>query len=84
MTALPPNAARLHPSAGALQSPLLLIRGLLSELVSDDAVAALRVAAPAAEHVDVRGAGHMVAGDDNDVFTATVTRFLQHHVPVNV
>ena len=40
------RADRLHGSAGALQAPLLLIRGLLSDLVSDEAVAALRAAAP--------------------------------------
>jgi len=70
------RADRLHASAGALRCPLLLIRGLLSDLVSDDTVAQLRAAAPAAEYVDVRGAGHMVAGDDNDAFTTAVLAFL--------
>ncbi len=74
------RAERLHVSAGALQSPLLLIRGLLSDLVSDETVAALRVAAPRAEYVDVRGAGHMVAGDDNDAFTTAVTDFLDRNL----
>jgi pimeloyl-ACP methyl ester carboxylesterase len=74
------RADRLHRSAGALQAPLLLIRGLLSDLVSDEAVAALRAAAPQAEYVDVRGAGHMVAGDDNDAFTAAVADFLDRHL----
>jgi len=74
------RADRLHLSAGALKAPLLLIRGLLSDLVSDEAVAALRAAAPQAEYVDVRGAGHMVAGDDNDAFTSAVLGFLDRHV----
>jgi pimeloyl-ACP methyl ester carboxylesterase len=74
------RADRLHESAGALQAPLLLIRGLLSDLVSDETVAALRAAAPRAEYVDVRGAGHMVAGDDNDAFTTAVSDFLHRHV----
>lgn len=74
------RAERLHASAGAMQAPLLLIRGLLSDLVSDEAVAALRAAAPRAEYVDVRGAGHMVAGDDNDAFTTAVTTFLDRHL----
>ncbi|MGE0728766.1 MAG: alpha/beta fold hydrolase [Acidimicrobiia bacterium] len=75
------RADRLHVSAGALQAPLLLIRGLLSDLVSDETVAALRAAAPQAEYIDVRGAGHMVAGDDNDAFTSAVLDFLDRHVP---
>lgn len=74
------RADRLHASAGSLRAPLLLIRGLLSDLVSDETVAALRAAAPRAEYVDVRGAGHMVAGDDNDAFTTAVTGFLDRHV----
>lgn len=74
------RADRLHESAGALVAPLLLIRGLLSDLVSDETVAALRAAAPRAEYVDVRGAGHMVAGDDNDAFTHAVATFLDRHV----
>jgi pimeloyl-ACP methyl ester carboxylesterase len=74
------RADRLHASARALNAPLLLIRGLLSDLVSDEAVAALRAAAPQAEYVDVRGAGHMVAGDDNDAFTTAVAGFLDRHV----
>ena len=53
-----------------------MIRGLLSDLVTDETVAALRQAAPQAEYVDVRGAGHMVAGDDNDAFTDAVATFL--------
>ncbi|MFN0026126.1 MAG: alpha/beta fold hydrolase [Acidimicrobiales bacterium] len=76
------RGVRLHNSAGALVAPLLLIRGLLSDLVSDDAVSALRAAAPRAEYVDVRGAGHMVAGDDNDAFTDAVATFLGRHLPV--
>jgi pimeloyl-ACP methyl ester carboxylesterase len=76
------RADRLHASAGALRAPLLLIRGLLSDLVSDETVAALRAAAPQAEYVDVRGAGHMVAGDDNDAFTEAVLSFLGRHMPV--
>jgi pimeloyl-ACP methyl ester carboxylesterase len=73
------RADRLHESAGAMRAPLLLIRGLLSDLVSDETVAALRAAAPRAEYVDVRGAGHMVAGDDNDAFTSAVLDFLERH-----
>lgn len=78
------RADRLHASAGAMEAPLLLIRGLLSDLVSDDTVTALRAAAPRAEYVDVRGAGHMVAGDDNDAFTAAVLSFLGRHLPADV
>ena len=34
---------------------------------------------PLVEFVDVRGAGHMVAGDRNDVFADAVLDFLTRH-----
>jgi pimeloyl-ACP methyl ester carboxylesterase len=34
-----------------------------------------------AEYVDVAGAGHMVAGDRNDAFTAAVIEFLRRVTP---
>ena len=37
---------------------------------------------PHSEYVNVTGAGHMVAGDRNDVFAQAVIEFLQRKVPV--
>jgi len=34
---------------------------------------------PSVEFADVSGAGHMVAGDRNDAFTAAVLDFLDRH-----
>lgn len=34
---------------------------------------------PHAEVADVSGAGHMVAGDDNQVFAAAIEGFLDRH-----
>ena len=56
--------------------PTLLIRGSESDIVSDDAVEHLHALIPHAGLVDVSGAGHMVAGDRNDRFTAAVLTFL--------
>ena len=44
-------------------------------------VAELRALAPRLEVVDVGGAGHMVAGDRNDVFGKGVIEFLGRHMP---
>lgn len=63
--------------------PLNLIRGHMSELVSEESVTTFRALAPDAHCTDVAGAGHMVAGDRNDIFTdaiATVLRQL-HEAP---
>jgi pimeloyl-ACP methyl ester carboxylesterase len=62
--------------------PVLLVRGLQSDVVSDAGVAKFRQLLPTLEVVDVAGAGHMVAGDRNDAFNAGVIAFLGRHMPV--
>lgn len=65
-----------HILARRSPPPLLLVRGLHSDVVSDAGVAAFRDLVPALEVADVAGAGHMVAGDRNDAFNAAVLDFL--------
>lgn len=55
--------------------PVLLVRGLSSDVVSDAGVAAFRRQVPRLELLDVEGAGHMVAGDRNDAFNDGVIAF---------
>jgi pimeloyl-ACP methyl ester carboxylesterase len=62
--------------ARRLQLPVLLVRGKLSDLVTDAEVDEFREMVPHAEYVDVAGAAHMIAGDKNDVFTDAVAAFL--------
>ena len=61
--------------------PTLLVRGMKSDIVDDDGVADLRRRIPALEVIDIRGAGHMVAGDRNDEFNAAVIAFLRRVMP---
>lgn len=63
-------------AARRLTVPTLLVRGQMSELVSDEHARDFLALAPGARCVDVGGAGHMVAGDRNDAFAATVVEFL--------
>ena len=60
-------------------TPLMLVRGRVSDLVTEEKAVAFRAQFPAVEYVDVSGAGHMVAGDRNDAFTAAVVAFLERH-----
>ena len=62
--------------------PTLLVRGMKSDIVDDDGVADLQRRIPHLEIVDIRGAGHMVAGDRNDEFNAAVIDFLTRVMPV--
>ena len=59
-----------------LDLPLLLVRGMQSELVHEAHAREFVALAPQASYVDVGGAGHMVAGDRNDVFCAHIETFL--------
>jgi pimeloyl-ACP methyl ester carboxylesterase len=56
--------------------PMLLVRGQMSDLVTQDRADAFLARFPQIEFVDVAGAGHMVAGDRNDVFAEAVVEFL--------
>jgi len=68
--------ARLLDAARSIRVPLLAVRGSRSDVVDAAAIAELVREVPGARSFDVRGAGHMVAGDENDAFTGAVLEFL--------
>ncbi len=70
------GADRLILAARNVKIPTLLVRGRLSDLLSEEGAQELLTLIPQAEFVDVEGAGHMVAGDRNDVFNGAITGFL--------
>jgi pimeloyl-ACP methyl ester carboxylesterase len=67
---------RLRVAATQLTIPTLLVRGVQSDVVSDAGMADMLELVPTARTVDVQAAGHMVAGDDNDIFAAVLEEFL--------
>lgn len=71
---------RLRRDAERLAVPALIVRGLNSDVVSDSGVRRMVELVPDARSVDVK-AGHMVAGDDNDVFATELERFLDEVDP---
>ena len=68
---------RLERAAQSLSLPTLLVRGRMSDLITEEGAREFLDQVPHAHYVDVSGAGHMVAGDRNDKFTHAVTDFLQ-------
>jgi len=66
----------LIAAAKALKNPVLLVRGGSSELVHESHVREFLDLVPHASYVDVAGARHMVAGDQNDQFSAAILKFL--------
>lgn len=73
----------LHDGARRIRVPTLVVRGANSDLVSPEGVREFVDIVPGARYIDVADAGHMVAGDQNDHFTAAVLDFLRGLQPVN-
>jgi pimeloyl-ACP methyl ester carboxylesterase len=70
------HTGRLREAAAAVMIPTLLVRGGQSDVVSDAGLRDMLELIPHAEVADVGTAGHMVAGDDNDVFAVALESFL--------
>ena len=66
----------LSDAADNLRLPTLLVRGGLSDVLSEDGAQAFLKQCPHAEYVSVKDAAHMVAGDRNDIFAGSVVEFL--------
>jgi peroxiredoxin len=85
-SALPPievtEVDRLYTAVeGILRTgvPMLLVRGQMSDLVTEERADEFIARFPEIDFVDVGGAGHMVAGDRNDLFAGAVVEFLARH-----
>ena len=68
---------RVEPRWEDIDIPVHLIRGRMSELVSREAAEAFVATLRHGSFTDVADAGHMVAGDRNDVFLEAVLAFLE-------
>lgn len=66
----------LEAAARKIRVPTLLITGGESDVVSDQTINEFLELVPHASHVKVAKATHMVAGDENSVFTRHVQEFL--------
>ena len=60
--------------------PTLVVRGLLSDVVTQEGADELVARIPGATVVGVEGAAHMIAGDKNDAFTDAVVSFLDERI----
>jgi len=73
---------RMEACSRRLSLPTLLVRGGLSDLLSEEGAKYFLELCPHSEFVNVTGAAHMVAGDRNDIFASAVIEFLKRQVPV--
>lgn len=68
--------SRLEAAAENIGVPMLLVRGQMSDLVTETMAREFLELAPHADYVDVANARHMVVGDRNDIFQQAVMDFL--------
>ena len=76
------RSERLAACAKKLTLPTLLVRGGLSDVLSEEGARKFLDLCPHAKYVNVTDAAHMVAGDRNDIFSKSVIDFLGQNVPV--
>ena len=58
----------------------MLVRGALSDVVTEEGVADMVARLPNVTIVEVPGAAHMIAGDQNDTFSDAVVAFLRERI----
>jgi pimeloyl-ACP methyl ester carboxylesterase len=63
-----------------IRVPTLLLRGKLSDVVTEEGVQEFVAQIPGAKAIDISGAAHMIAGDRNDAFSEAVITFLEQDV----
>ena len=72
---------RLYAAAQQLNVPTLIVRGGISDVVSERVMVEFLDAVPHVRSVTVSDAGHMVAGDSNHAFSNAVIEFLNEVYP---
>ncbi|MBV1905879.1 MAG: alpha/beta hydrolase [Pseudomonadales bacterium] len=73
---------RMESCSKNLDVPVLLVRGGLSDVLSEAGAQNFLELCGHSEYVNVTDAGHMVAGDRNDVFANSVVDFLARTMPI--
>lgn len=75
--------SRLLAAAANLKLPTLIVRGALSPLATQEAIEELASCIKDVELQEVRDAGHLIAVDQADAFSALVLDFLERRLPLS-
>lgn len=73
---VPLEHERLADAARRMAMPVMLVRGGHSQVVSLDSVAEFLTLVPHARYENLADAHHMIVGDENDSFTASLLDFI--------
>lgn len=79
--ALEQRRKRLEACSARLTLPKLLVRGALSDLLTESGAQAFLKLCPHSEYINIADMTHMVVGDRNDKFGNAVIEFLSRVVP---
>ena len=74
------DAWKLAESAGMALPPIMIYGDDVTHVLTEEGVQEFLRQIPHAKVVDVGGAAHMVAGDQNDAFSDAVIAFLEFEV----
>ena len=77
-----PIPERQKDFAEGVETPTLLIKGAMSNILTEKEVGDFLEAISHSEFVEIKDAAHMVAGDRNDIFAAAAIEFLENHSPL--
>jgi pimeloyl-ACP methyl ester carboxylesterase len=72
----------LSEAARLVAVPTLLVRGAQSDVVGDEGTRELAELIPQVQVANIAEAGHMVAGDSNDVFSEAIIAYVGAHATV--
>ena len=75
------TSERLRHCLSRIAVPTLLVRGRLSDVVSEESVRDYFKLCPHGRFAELDNAAHMVAGDRNDLFMSAITAFLIRELP---
>jgi pimeloyl-ACP methyl ester carboxylesterase len=81
-TEVPPRSYQglIDVALDNIHVPTMLVRGLLSDVVTQEGIDDLLARKPDVTVVEIDGAAHMIAGDQNDAFSKAVVMFLREQV----
>lgn len=72
---------RFQSAAPGLRMPVLFVRGALSDITDAASAGRMVEQIPGAEYAEIGDAGHLVASDRSDLFSATLLDFLERRIP---
>jgi pimeloyl-ACP methyl ester carboxylesterase len=78
----PSEGIALEEAAARVKDPVVLVRAELSTIVTPESVDLFRALTPQLEVIEAKGVGHMVTGDSNDAFAATLLDQLDRYAPL--